>query len=665
MQEGKLLWTPRPEQVESANITAFCRWLEHTQGQHLPDYASLWRWSTTDVDGFWQALWDYFDIEASTPPSAVRGRRTMPGTQWFPGARLNYAQHVLRGAQRGGDALLSMSETQPLRALPWETLAQQVRGLATELRAMGVQPGDRVAAWMPNRPETLVALLATTAIGAVWACCSPDFGARGVLDRLTQLSPKVLFCIDGYRYGGKQHDRRDELAHIVGALDSLTHVVLLPGPDSDGAHLPDANVVRWDALMDRPPVQAADFRFEQVPFDHPLWVLFSSGTTGLPKAIVHGHGGILLETLKNASFHFDLHPGERIFFHTTSGWMLWNFLVGTTLTGALPVLYDGNPAYPERDMLWRMVQDARATHLGASPTYVDQLARAGVVPGERYDLSALRMISLAGSPATAECMAWFYDNVKADLWVANGSGGTDCCTGFVGGVPTQPVHAGEIQGPSLGVAVKAFDGQGHALIDEVGELVITEPMPSMPLYFWNDADDMRYRETYFDTYPGIWRHGDYFRIRADGACFVLGRSDATLNRHGVRIGTAEIYRSLARIDEIEAALIVNLDLPGGRFYMPLFVKLAEGLTLDEALEAKICARLKSEFTPRHVPDEIHQVPEIPATITGKTMEVPVRRILMGAPPEAAANRSAMANPGALDYFIAFAAQRRGGETVKT
>ena len=651
MQPGDLLWTPGPEWIRRANVTAFTEWLARERGQRFADYAALWRWSVEDLEGFWGALWDYFHIEASVPYTRVLGRRSMPGAEWFPGARLNYAQHVLRRESAGGEVLLHVSETRPLSALSWDTLGNRVRTLATELRARGVVPGDRVVAWMPNIPETMTAMLAATAIGATWACCSPDFGERGTLDRLAQLSPKVLFCIDGYRYGGKSFDRRAELRRIAASLPSLEHVIYLPylNPDDDALPLP--NAVHWQTLLGRGAVTAAQFQYAQVPFDHPLWTLFSSGTTGLPKPIVHGHGGILLEILKNGTFHFDLHPGERVFYFTTTGWMLWNFLTGTPLTGAVPVLYDGHPAYPTPDVLWKMADEAGVVTFGASPTYVDQLSRSGIVPRERYKLSALRTVNLAGSPATPESMAWFYRNVKQDLWVANGSGGTDCCTGFVGGVPTLPVRAGEIQAPSLGVSAKAYNASGESVIDEVGELVLTEPMPSMPLRFWNDPDDQRYLETYFQEYPGIWRHGDFFRINAQGGSFVLGRSDATLNRYGIRMGTAEIYRTLGLLPQVQDALIVNLDLPEGGFFMPLFVKLAPDATLDAALETKIRDTLRREYTPRHVPDKIYQVPAIPYTLTGKKMEVPVRRILMGVAPEKAANRSAVADPGALDFFI--------------
>jgi acetoacetyl-CoA synthetase len=658
MRPGEQLWIPTAARVRDANVTAFSEWLERARGLQFDDYAALWRWSVEDLDGFWGALFEYFHIDCSAPPSCVLARRNMPGAQWFPGARLNYAQHVLRRERGGGDAVLFASESHPLTPVSWQSLGNQVRTLATRLRAIGVAPGDRVVAWMPNIPQTMVAMLATTAIGAIWACCSPDFGERGTLDRLAQLKPKLFFCVDGYRYGGKAIDRREELRRIIGGLSDLQHIVCLPYLDAERQALAVPSAVSWNSFMQGPEISEAEFRYEQVPFDHPLWILFSSGTTGLPKAIVHGHGGILLENLKNATFHFDLHAGDRLFFFTTSGWMLWNFLTSTPLTGAVPVLYDGHPAQPQPDILWQIADAAGVTLFGASPTYVDQLARAGIVPRERYPLSKLRTISLAGSPATPDCMGWFYRNVKTDLWVANGSGGTDCCTGFVGGVPTLPVYAGEIQAPSLGVSVKAFDERGQSVVDQVGELVITEPMPSMPLQFWNDPGDQRYLETYFQDYPGIWRHGDFFKIDAAGRCAVLGRSDATLNRYGVRIGTAEIYRTLALLSEVQDSLIVNLDLRDGGFFMPLFVKLSPGAKLDAAIEARIRGLLRGEYTARHVPDKIYEVPAIPYTLTGKKMEVPVRRILMGVAPAKAANPSAMADASALDFFIHYAKQQQ-------
>ncbi len=653
VREGELLWTPSAAQVEDANVTRFAKWLARERGLQFVSYEAMWKWSVTELDDFWQAIWDYFRVESSAPHTRVLGKRTMPGAEWFPGARLNYAQHVLRNEHAGGDAVLFMSETAPLTGVAWERFAGQVRIVATRLRELGVRPGDRVVAYMPNIPQTMVAMLATTAIGAIWACCSPDFGSRGVIDRIQQLAPRVLFCVDGYRYGGKAFDRKKELAEIIAAMDGLDQVVYLPYLDAEDQRAPCASALRWNDLLAHASVSKEEFEFEQVLFGHPLWVLFSSGTTGLPKAIVQSHGGILLEQLKLQHFHMDYRAGERAFFFTTAGWMMWNFLASMPLSGVCPVLYDGNPAYPTPDVLWRVAQDSKASFFGASPAYVDVMAKAGIVPRERFDLSHLRAIMPAGSPVSPECTAWFYKNVKDDVWIATGSGGTDCCTGFVGGVPTQPVYAGEIQARSLGVAAHAFNEKGESVVDEVGELVLTEPMPSMPICFWNDKDGSRYRESYFDVYPGVWRHGDFFRINRRGGCFVLGRSDATLNRQGVRIGTAEIYRVLSQLEEVEDALVVNLDLPGGRFFMPLFVKLSDGLRLDAELERKMCQRLRREYTPRHVPDRVIQAPGIPMTLTRKKMEVPVRKILMGVPVEQAANRNAMANPESLDFFVRY------------
>ena len=650
VREGDLLWTPSPSWTGQANITAFTDWLRRERGLEFGDYDSLWRWSVTDLDGFWQAVWDYCEVRASVSPTAVLGDRAMPGADWFPGAKLNYAEHVLRNERPGTDALLYQSETMPLAALSWDSLANSVRVLATRLRAMGVRPGDRVASCLPNIPPTVIAMLAATSVGAVWTSCSPDFGWRGTVDRFRQVAPKVLFCTDGYRYGGQAHDRGAEIAQVIEALPSLEYVIAVTGPVGTVI----SGALAWDEVLAHLVVPAADFEFEQVPFGHPLWILFSSGTTGLPKAITHSHGGILIEQLKLQRFHMDLRAGDRMFFYTTTGWMMWNFLVSSLLLGVRPLLYDGNPGWPRPDVLWEMAQDAAVTFFGASPAYVTLLSQAGVVPREKYDLSALRAVMLAGSPVSPECGAWFYRNVAEDLWLCPGSGGTDICSGFVGGTPTLPVYAGEIQARHLGVAAYAFGEHGESVTGKVGELVITQPMPSMPVRLWNDEDGNLYRETYFADFPGVWRQGDFFKVNERGGCFVLGRSDATLNRHGVRIGTAEIYAALEPVEEVADALIVNLDLPGGGFFMPLFVRLADDAVLDEALRRKITDRLRDSYTARHVPDRIIQVPQIPSTLTGKKMEVPVRKILLGVPPDQAANRNAMANPESLDAFAEYA-----------
>ena len=654
LNEGDLLWMPSPQRIEKSNVTAYMRWLAKERGLKFATYDDLWRWSATELEAFWQSLWDYFKVDSSAPHERVLADRSMPGAKWFPGARLNYAQHALRHERPNATAIMHLNERHPLAKMSWEELGGKVRILATQLRKLGVERGDRVVAYFPNIPEAIVAMLATTSIGAIWSSCGPDFGTRGVLDRYSQLTPKVLFCVDGYQYGGKPFDRKAEVQTILGELPSIERVIYLPYLNREDRVPLTANTVFWDDLLRQPPVAAADFQYEQVPFDHPLWILFSSGTTGLPKPICHGHGGIILEQLKHLAFNFDVHPGQRLFFFTTTGWMMWNFLTSALLSDVVPVLYDGNPAWPAPDVMWKMVDDSGTTLFGTSPTYVAGLQKGGFVPREKYELSTLEAVTLAGSPVTPEVMQWFYDNVKKDLWVASGSGGTDVCTGFVAGVSILPVYAGEIQARALGAAVYAFNEKGESVVDEVGELVMTAPMPSMPVCFWNDTQNKRYLESYFSEYPGVWRHGDFFRINARGGSFVLGRSDATLNRHGVRIGTAEVYRSLATLPEVDDSLIVNLDLPHGKSFMPLFVKLKEGIQLDDSLAERLRLTLRREYSPRHVPDKIYQVAGIPYTLTGKKMEVPVRRILMGVAPEKAANRDAVANPQALDYFSDYA-----------
>ena len=653
VQQSQLLWTPSPERIERARITDFRRWLKAERGLEFADFEALWRWSTDDIDAFWQACWDFFGIEASKPATAVLGKRTMPGAEWFPGAELNYARHMLRHERPGATALLHLNERQALQEISWEELGGKVRIVATQLRKLGVARGDRVCAYVTNIPETLIAMLATTAIGAIWSSCGPDFGTPGVLDRFSQLEPTVLLHVDGYQYGGKPFDRRGEVDKILAKLTTVKLVIQIPYLDPAAPRRLTPGTVYWNELLDHPPVARDSFVYEEVPFMHPLWILFSSGTTGLPKAIMHSHGGIIIEQLKHCAFNFDMRAGERLFFFTTTGWMMWNFLVSCLLSDVTPVLYDGNPTWPDGDVLWKMVQDSKANLFGASPTYQSLLEKNGVVPKAKFDLSSLQSMTLAGSPVSPECQAWFYENVKADCWIAPGCGGTDICSGFVAGVATLPQYAGEIQARCLGVAVHVLGEDGQEVVDEVGEMVVTQPMPSMPIGFWGDKNDERYIETYFADFPGLWRQGDFYRINERGGCFVLGRSDATLNRQGIRIGTAEIYRAVVNVPGVEDGLIVNLDLPGGKFFMPLFVKLREGVTLTAELDKAIRDQLRREYTPRHVPDKIYAVPGIPYTISGKRMEVPVRRILAGYPLAKAANRDAMSNPQSLDWFIEY------------
>ncbi len=651
LQEGDLLWTPGAQRIRRAEITRFMRWLKAERGLEFDDYESLRLWSVNELEAFWAALWDFFEIKSSTPYRAVIDRPVMPGAKWFEGARLNFAEHVLRNARGSAPAILFASETRPLTEISWDVLVRDVARVAAALRERGIAPGDRVVAFMPNIPETMVACLAALSIGAIWSSCSTDFGAASVLDRFQQIEPKALFTVDGYTYGGKAFDRRAEARTIIDGLPTLEHVFSLDYLEP-GATPAVANGETWTALIEGR--SETEPEYEQLDFDHPLWVVYSSGTTGLPKAIVHGHGGVTVELHKMLSLHSDLRSGSRMFFYTTSGWIMWNILMSSLLVGATPIIYDGNPAAPEPDVLWRLVAESKATMFGASPTFLALMQKAGIVPRERYDYGALEGVMLTGSPATPETTQWLYDNVKQDLWVASQSGGTDVATGFVCGVCTLPVYAGEIQARALAVDVQAFNDAGESVTEEVGELVVCQPMPSMPLYFWNDESGRRYHDSYFDVFSGYWRHGDFFEINSRGGCFIKGRSDSTLNRYGVRIGTAEIYRAVEALEAIEDSLVVNLDLPGGRFFMPMFVRLAPGVELNDSLIARVARTLKEQCSPRHIPDKLYAVQEIPYTLTGKKLEVPVRKILMGMDIDTAVSRDAMQNPVSIDYFIAFA-----------
>ncbi|MFD7512913.1 acetoacetate--CoA ligase, partial [Streptomyces sp. NPDC059853] len=607
---------------------------------------ALYQWSVTDLEGFWAAVWEYFDIDATTEYERVLAEETMPGARWFPGATLNYAEHALRAGLRpehaAGPALLCVDERQQPEAVGWEQLRHRVGSLAAALRRLGVRPGDRVSGYLPNIPEAVVALLATAAVGAVWTSCAPDFGARSVLDRFAQVEPVVLITVDGYRYGGKEHDRRATVAELRRELPSLRaviHVPLLGTPAPEGT-------LEWADLT----ADAVEPEFTRVPFDHPLWVLYSSGTTGLPKAIVQSQGGILLEHLKQLGLHCDLGPGDRLFWYTSTGWMMWNFLVSGLLTGSTVVLYDGSPGHPATDAQWRIAEKTRATVFGTSAAYVMACAKAGLRPGRDLDLSATRCVATTGSPLPPDGFRWLHEAVRPDLWIASVSGGTDVCSCFAGAVPTLPVYLGELQAPCLGTDLRSWDPAGEPLVDEVGELVVTTPMPSMPLRFWNDPDGTRYHESYFDTYPGVWRHGDWITLTARGTVVIHGRSDSTLNRQGVRMGSADIYEVVERLPQIQESLVLGIEEPDGGYWMPLFVRLAPGAVLDDALRDTIRRTLREQLSPRHVPDEILAIDAVPHTLTGKRLEVPVKRLLQGTPLEKAVNAGSVDDLAALRFF---------------
>jgi acetoacetyl-CoA synthetase len=653
--EPKVLWSPTAERAEAATLTRFARWVSLTRGVDVSSsYADLWQWSVDELEDFWAAVWTFFNVEASTPYQRVLGSREMPGAEWFPGARLNYAEHIFRSKQDSAIALQHASELRQLDFMTWGELRDLTARIATGLRFLGVGPGDRVVAYIPNIPEAIAAFLACASIGATWSSCSPDFGTRSVVDRFAQIEPKVLIAVDGYRYGGKDFDRRDVVAGLRDEIPSLDHVVLLDYVGADGD--PPAGMLPWRELIK----QQEPLEFAQLPFDHPLWVLYSSGTTGLPKAIVHGQGGVLLEHLKKMHLHLDAQEGDRVFWFTTTGWMMWNFLVGVLLTPASIVLYDGNPGTPSLDRLWDLAAQSQTTTFGTSASFLATCMKEGVEPGEGRDLSALRSVGSTGSPLAPEGFQWVYDHVGADTWLFSTSGGTDVVSAFVGGVPTLPVYLGEIQGRALGAKVESWDEDGKPLIGEVGELVITEPMPSMPIFLWGDEDGSRLRESYFEHYPGVWRHGDWIEITERGTAIIYGRSDSTINRGGIRMGTSEIYRAVLADDAVVDALVVDIPREGTEGWMPLFVVLREGEELSDELVAAIKRRIRTDCSPRHVPNEIRQIAEIPRTLSGKVLEVPVKRILMGQPADQAASRDSLANPSSLDVFVAMAASSDAG-----
>ncbi|MFD4996943.1 acetoacetate--CoA ligase [Streptomyces buecherae] len=654
------LWRPGPDRIAQAQVTRFQSWAAErygapaaTPGDPVASYADLHRWSVERLPEFWEAVTQWFDVRFTTPYETVLAERAMPGARWFPGATLNYAEHALRAAQdpaRADEpALLYVDETHEPTEVSWSELRRQVGSLAVELRRLGVRPGDRVSGYVPNIPQATVALLASAAVGAVWTSCAPDFGARSVLDRFQQVEPVVLFTIDGYRYGGKEHDRAETVAELRRELPSLravVHIPLLGTPAPGGTLL-------WDDLTaaDTEPV------FEPVPFDHPLWVLYSSGTTGLPKAIVQSQGGILVEHLKQLGLHNDMGPGDRFFWFTSTGWMMWNFLVSGLLAGVTVVLYDGSPGYPDTGAQWRVAERTGATVYGTSAAYVMACRKADVHPGRDFDLSRLRCVATTGSPLPPDGFRWLHDEVADDMWIASVSGGTDVCSCFAGAVPTLPVYIGELQAPGLGTDLQAWDPQGQPLIDEVGELVVTNPMPSMPVHFWNDPDGSRYRDSYFEMFPGAWRHGDWITRTSRGSVVIHGRSDSTLNRQGVRMGSADIYEAVERLPEIRESLVIGVEEPDGGYWMPLFVHLAPGATLDDELRDKIKTVIRAQLSPRHVPDEVIEVPAVPHTLTGKRIEVPVKRLLQGVALDKAVNAGSVDNIELLHFYERLARER--------
>jgi acetoacetyl-CoA synthetase len=666
IKTGDVLWTPSFEQIAPTRLAAYLQWLEDQRGLQFENYQALWQWSVDELALFWQSIWDYFDVQADGSCDPVLGSTQMPGANWYPNAQLNYAEHIFRNATPDRPALVVRSEGEPVRYVSWAELQASTGALAAKLRAMGVGSGDRVASYMPNRAETVVAFLACASLGAIWSSCSPDMGATVVLDRFRQIEPKVLFAVDSYSYNGKHHDRGALIEELIKELPSLQQIVHVTGPIASSIGNKSAplnwgdRVVSWSTATSA----VAALTYHRMPFSHPLWIVYSSGTTGLPKAIVHSHGGIVLTHLKTLTLQHDLRPADRLMFLGSTGWIVWNLQVGALLTGASIVLFDGNPAWPNAQALWHFIDEQRVTLLGCGAAFLANCMKDKLRPRDFVKLDALRSINSTGSPLPNDAYAWVYDAVKPDVWLASISGGTDIASGFVACAPNLPVTAGEIQCRELGVAAYAFNEAGNTVVDEVGELVITKPMPSMPVFFWNDEGGTRYRESYFEQFPGMWRHGDWIRFTPTGTSVIYGRSDTTINRYGIRMGTAEIYRVVEELQEIRDSLVVDLEYLGKPSYMPLFVVLNAGFELDESLKASIVQQIKTKASARHVPNEIFVVAEIPRTLTGKKMELPVRKLLLGIEASKVASPDAMANPGSFDFFVRLAEQLKNN-SIKT
>lgn len=697
MQSSAPLWRPSADRVATAGITRFLGWLEREHGLHFDDYEALWRWSVNDIDTFWASVGQFCGLITHSPARAVLPEPRMPGAEWFPGATLNYAEHLLapanRAASGGKPAIVFESELRERTEISWRSLSGEAGALAQALRTLGVRPGDRCVAYLPNIPQSVVALLATTSLGAIWSSTGPDLGPVSVLDRFRQIEPKVLFAADGYRYGGKDFDRRTTVTELIDQLPTLEAVVFvsylnrdaslqLPTLRDASGSLRTVRVLRFDETVVRP----RELVCTPVPFSHPLWIVYSSGTTGMPKPIVHSHGGTLIETLKSNALHLDVASDDRYFWFSSTNWIMWNLWVSTLMTGATVLQFDGNPGYPDMNTLWRLAARERLTFMGVSAAFIGLCMKAGLEPGKVFDLSSLRTIGSTGSPLTEDAYRWLYAHVGTDLLIASISGGTDPGTAFLTSCPILPVYAGEMQCRCLGVDVEAWDDSGHPLLGEVGELVCKQPIPSMPLRFWGDDDGRRYFESYFETYPGppnVWRHGDWLEliVRPESVTGVIfGRSDSTINRHGIRMGTSELYRVVEEFGEIADSLAVDLEYLGRESFLALFVVLrdpsrgvapgmkgsapdgATAATSNPGVSAELRHRLleaiRTKLSARHVPNEVYAIPEVPRTLSGKKLEVPVKRILLGHPIEKSVNRDSMSNPESIEWFVAFANARR-------
>lgn len=652
IKEGKLLWKPDFQYKQDSNLNTYMNWLSDKDTKKIDSYHELWNWSVENIEDFWESIWEYFDIQSHQNYKTVLTTHEMPYAQWFPEATINYTEHVFRKRNWDEPAIIHATEKREMAEISWRELYYNTAAIQHKLKQLGIKKGDRVVAYVSNIHETVATFLAVAGLGAIWSSSSPDFGRQSVVDRFQQIEPKVMITVDGYTYNGKQFNQLSAIEEIQSELPTLEATITIPFLNKEADFSKLKNPISWSSIVQNK--YEYEISYTHVPFNDPLWVLFTSGTTGKPKPIVQSQGGILIEHLKTLTFHMDLGPKERFFWYTTTGWMMWNYLVGGLLTGTTIILYDGAPAYPNLNTLWGFAEETKMTVFGTSASYITACMKDDTLnPSLQYNLTNLKNISSTGSPLSPEAYQWCYDNVKKDLWVVSSSGGTDVCTAFVLGSPILPVYAGEIQARGLGVKVESFDEEGRSLINKVGELVLTEPLPSMPIYFWNDTDGVQMHESYFDMYPGVWRHGDYLKITNRGTSIIYGRSDSTINRGGIRIGTSEIYRAVDTVPGIIDSLIVDIPQKEDSF-VPLFVLLKPGYELTKDIKKSIINEILTQCSPRHKPSAIYEVFDLPVTLNGKKIEIPIKKILMGSSVDKVVNKGSLKNPEAIDYFIKFA-----------